>query len=112
MNSVCIPSTGFEPSTFTIPVSQRSWVQIPYRPDFFSGPYFHYCLGSVHCREDRFHAHFVINLQFTYKNFIYLLSESHYCNPRFFKLILSTIKVISNFILAFLIYCNAIKINI
>ena len=29
--------TGFEPMTSAIPVSQRSWVQIPYRPEFFSG---------------------------------------------------------------------------
>ena len=33
---------GFEPMTsaipvYSAPVSQRSWVQIPYRPEFFSG---------------------------------------------------------------------------
>ena len=27
--------TGFELMTSVIPVSQRSWVQIPYRPKFF-----------------------------------------------------------------------------
>ena len=33
------------------PVSQRSWVQIPYRPSF------HYYLSNVHYCEDRFHIH-------------------------------------------------------
>ena len=28
-------------------VSQRSWVQIPYRPEFFSGPIFNYQFSSV-----------------------------------------------------------------
>ena len=39
------------------PASQRSWIQIPYRPEFFFSfrPYFHYCSTSVHYREDRFH---------------------------------------------------------
>ena len=36
----------------SIPASQRSWVQIPYRPYFF-WPYFHYC-------EDRFHIYVFI----------------------------------------------------
>ena len=40
----------------TAPVSQRSWAQIPYTPEFFSG-LFHYCPSSVHYCEDRFHIH-------------------------------------------------------
>ena len=32
--------TGFEPMTSVIPVSQRLRVQIPYRPEFFSGLFF------------------------------------------------------------------------
>ena len=31
------------------------------RPEFFFRPYFHYCLSSVHYREDRFHIHGWIN---------------------------------------------------
>ena len=37
----------------TAPVSQRSWVQIPYRPEFFFRPSFHYC-------ERRYHIHVFI----------------------------------------------------
>ena len=42
----------------TAQVSQRSWVQIPYRPGFFlSRRSFHYYLSSVHYCEDSFHIH-------------------------------------------------------
>ena len=44
----------------TAPVSQRSWVQIPYRPEFFSGLIFTTCSSSVHYCEDRFHIHVFI----------------------------------------------------
>ena len=42
----------------TAQVSQRSWVQIPYRPEvFFFRRSFHYYLSSVHYCEDHFHIH-------------------------------------------------------
>ena len=37
--------------TSTIPV------QIPYRPEFFFRPYFHFCSSSIHYWEDRSHIH-------------------------------------------------------
>ena len=36
-----------------------SWVQIPYRPEFFR-PYFHYCSSSVHYCKDCLHIQFFI----------------------------------------------------
>ena len=38
----------------------RSWVQIPYKPEFFTRPSFHYCFSSVHNCEDCFHIHVFI----------------------------------------------------
>ena len=40
--------------TFAILVSQRSRVQIPYGPEFFFRPYFHYGSSSVHYCEVAF----------------------------------------------------------
>ena len=39
----------------------RSWVQIPYKPEFFTRPSFHYCFSSVHNCEDCFHIHVFIH---------------------------------------------------
>ena len=39
----------------------RSWVQIPYKPEFFTRPSFHYCFSSVHNCEDHFHIHVFIS---------------------------------------------------
>ena len=38
----------------------RSWVQIPYRPECFTRPSFHYFLSSVHNCQDCFHIHVFI----------------------------------------------------
>ena len=38
----------------------RSWVQIPYKPEFFTRPSFHYCFSSVHNCKDCFHIHVFI----------------------------------------------------
>ena len=45
----------YEPMTSAILVSQRSRDQIPYGPEFFFRPYFHYCSSSVHYCESHFH---------------------------------------------------------
>ena len=44
----------------TIFLMIRSWVQIPYKPEFFTRPSFHYCFSSVHNCEDCFHIHVFI----------------------------------------------------
>ena len=41
------------------PPPKRSWVQIPYRPEFFR-PYSHYCSTTVYLCEDRFHIYISI----------------------------------------------------
>ena len=63
---------GFEPVTSVILVSQRSWVQILYRLEFFFffRPYFHYCLSSAHYCEDHFHL--CLYPQFKYDFHIFL----------------------------------------
>ena len=60
----------------TAPLSQRSWVQIPHRPEFFFRPYFHYYLSSVHNCQDGFHICF-FSRTFTYMIFIQLQSFIH-----------------------------------
>ena len=47
----------------TAPVSQKPWVQIPYRPEFFFRPYFHDCSRSVYYCEDRFHIHIFCSIE-------------------------------------------------
>ena len=42
-------------------------VQIPYRPEFFLRPYFHYCSSSVPYCEDCFHIHNYFPLELCYK---------------------------------------------
>ena len=61
---------------------RRGRVQIPYRPEFFFRPYFHYYSSSVHYCED--HSHSRLYLQFKYMTFRYsqsitlcLLMHSH-----------------------------------
>ena len=54
------------------PVSQRSWVQIPYGPEFFSGPIFNYSFQQ--CSQLRGSLTFVSSPQCKYMNFIYLKS--------------------------------------
>ena len=64
---------GFEPITSVILVSQRSWVQILYRLEFFFfffRPYFHYCLSSAHYCKDHFHS--CLYPQFKYDFHIFL----------------------------------------
>ena len=39
--------TGFEPMTSAIPVSQRSWVQIPYGPENFFRSYLQLLVSVV-----------------------------------------------------------------
>ena len=55
----------------TVLVSQRSWVQILYRPEFFSGLIFHFCLNSVYYCQDHFHIHFFISSLNIWFSFIY-----------------------------------------
>ena len=56
------------------PVSQRSWVQILYGPEFFfSGPIFNYLFSGVLSCEDLLNS-FNSSPQCKYMNFIYLKS--------------------------------------
>ena len=55
------------------PVSQRSWVQIPYGPEFFSGPIFNYSFQQ--CSQLRGSLNFIYSPQCKYMNFIYRKSS-------------------------------------
>ena len=57
-----------------LPVSQRSWVQIPNRPYFF-WPYFHYCWGSVHYCEGHFHIYVFIRSSPIWFSYIHIQSS-------------------------------------
>ena len=57
-----------------------SWVQIPYRPEFFR-PYFHYCSSSVHYCKDCLHIQFFICSSlffFSYLQSVFLKWEIRY----------------------------------
>ena len=55
------------------PVTIISWVQIPYGPEFFSGPIFNYSFQQ--CSQLRGSLNFISSPQCKYMNFIYLKSS-------------------------------------
>ena len=65
------------------PVSQGSWVQIPYKPTIFFRPCFHSCSSTVHYREGRFHIH--VFIRSSHMRFLYIFTviyHYHYEEPR------------------------------